>query len=192
MSETARTTEKKKTWLLGRVIRATAFATAEALYERLQRDNEAEIPSGTPREHGADIANDGANTLHAAEIEHLLRIYDGLSQLLDHYESRGGLSKRRKRRLRPEIRLVTTVTERVLTRLKALGVTPMPFPDRVDYRCHEPVRVVTTLFREDDGRVVDVYIPGFVNGERVVRHARVSVLKYVPKPEPTLDKENSI
>ena len=110
--------------------------------------------------------------------------------MLNHYESSAGLSKRRKRRRRPEVRLVMNLMDRVLARLKELGVTPMPFPERVDYRLHEPVRVVATHNHADDGRVGDVYIPGFVSEERVVRQAKVSVLKYVPNAATQPNKEN--
>jgi hypothetical protein len=190
MSETASFIERKKGWLLDRVIRLTAEATAVALYECLQRHNEELIPSPARPEPCTCRLDTCADATRTEETAHLLRIYDGLSQLLNHYESSAGLSKRRKRRRRPEVRLVMILMDRVLIRLKALNVTPMPFPERVDYRLHEPVHVVVTHARADDGRVVDVYIPGFVNGERVVRQARVSVLKYVPQVAAQPNKES--
>lgn len=183
MSETIKTNEQEKPSLLVRVIRATARATADAVYERLCQEKDEGDPGAASPERFEQGQSAGADARGAEEIVHLLRIHDGLSRLLDHYESSIGLSRRRKRRRRPEIRLVLTLIDRVLARLKALGVSPMPFPERIDYRLHEPVRVTATPERQDNGRVVDVFLEGFTCGECVLRQAKVSVLKYVPTAE---------
>lgn len=178
MSETTKTNEQEKRSWLARLIHATARATADALYERLREAQGADGAGPNPSGCGARGEGDGEDTRRAEELAHLLRVYDGLNQLLDHYESSIGPSKRRRRRRRPEIRLVVTLIDRVLARLKELGVNPIPFLERIDYRLHEPVRVTATHQHADDGRVLDVYLSGFASDDHVIRPAKVSVLKY--------------
>lgn len=185
MSETATKVSKGNGWFL---IRAVAHATVAEFWERLQSEgwcprSEIAAESQDSRSHFADSHSS------EAELKHLLRMHDELVKLLDHFEARAGTSKRQRRRLRQELRLATCLIDRNLGRLKALGIAPMVFPDRVEYSLHEPVRTIPTHALSDDGRVVDVYIHGFTNNGHVVRQAKVAVLKYVPKIEVQPKKE---
>lgn len=87
------------------------------------------------------------------------------------------------------------VHRRILGLLARLGVEPIQQTSgRADFHLHEPVRVVPTSDNfEDDGLILEVVRTGYVAGNRVVRPALVSVLKYVPKPsEPNTNDEGGI
>lgn len=189
MSDIATKVSKGNGWFLGRVIRAVAQATVAEFWERLQAEgwhpkSDLVAEPQNPTRHFADaLAAD-------AEVKHLLRMHDELVKLYEHFEVRAGQSKRQRRRLRLDLRLVSNLIARVLDRLQELGVARMAFPDLVDFRLHEPVEVAPTHILADDGRVTAVYIHGFTSNGCVVRQARVAVLKYVPKPEPQPEKDN--
>lgn len=183
------TTSKRNGWLLSRVIRAVAQATVAEFWERLQAEGWC-TPSDPATELQDSIPHYADSSTTYAEVKHLLRMHDESMNLLDHFEARAGVSKRQRRRLRIELRLVSNLIVRVLDRLQELGVARMAFPDVVDFRLHEPVEVTPTLTLSDDGRVTAVYVHGFTNNGCVVRQSKVAVLKYVPKPEPQAEKDN--
>ena len=118
----------------------------------------------------------------AGEVSFLLTIHDRLCLLRDQIDERRDGGKRKRRRWRAELRVLADMLQSVLQRLRQLGVTPMPFPERVDYALHDPVDVRPTISSLDNGRVVDVYRRGFVRDGRVIRLMQVAVLKYVPAP----------
>lgn len=126
------------------------------------------------------------------EIRHLVRLCDQLGVIRDQLESRAGRRQRQRRRWRTEINTVTRLMQTNLDRLRQLGVTAMPYPERVDYSMHEPVHVYQTGDPLEDGRVVDVCRSGFLRDGRPWRLMQVAVLAYRPAPQkqtPT-EKEN--
>ncbi|HRI87849.1 MAG TPA: hypothetical protein PLJ47_07395 [Candidatus Hydrogenedentes bacterium] len=191
MSETATKVSKGNGRFAGRVIRAVAHATVAEFWARLQSEGWYS-PSDLTSEPQVSDAHSAGPRASETEVKHLLRMHDELVKLLEHFEARAGQSKRQRRRLRLDLRLVSNLIVRVLDRLQELGVARMTFPDVVDFRLHEPVEITPTHTLADDGRVTAVYIHGFTNHGCVVRQSKVAVLKYVPKPESQPRKENQI
>lgn len=189
MSKTATKVTRRNGWLLSRAIRAVALATVTEFWDRLQSEDRFP-PSNLTTEPQDSASHAICPATSEAEVKHLLRMHDELVKLYEHFEVRAGQSKRQRRRLRLDLRLVSNLIARNLERLRELGVTCMEFPDVVDFRLHEPVRTVPTHALTDDGRVTDVYIHGFTSNGCVVRQARVAVLKFVPKPEPQPEKDS--
>jgi hypothetical protein len=116
------------------------------------------------------------------EISCLIRLHNDIEQLRDDLEALSGISRRRRRRFRPLVTYTTKILERLVRRLGALGVTPMPLPDRIDYRLHESYRSVITRRPEENGLVIEVYRTGFMRGDHVEQLAAVATLKYPSKP----------
>jgi len=114
------------------------------------------------------------------EIRYLIRLNDQLNMLRGHIETRAGLGKRSRKRWRREIQLITRLMKQNHDRLHALGVELMPWPDRIDYARHVPVRTITTNCVLDDGRIIEIVQAGYVQGDRALREMQVVVLKHVP------------
>jgi hypothetical protein len=152
---------------LDRVIQSTAKATANAVYDRLT----AELDGDASARYTKD----------ADPVRCLLACYDRTEDVLQVMESRCGASKRRWRRQRPLLQTLRSVQRSLLRLLESHDVRPMETQERVDFRLHEPVHVVHTPRREDEGRIVEVVLRGFVNANGVVRLQQVVVFKFVPR-----------
>ncbi|MBI5090912.1 MAG: hypothetical protein HZB26_00545 [Candidatus Hydrogenedentes bacterium] len=86
---------------------------------------------------------------------------------------------------------LTNIIQTNLERLAELGIVALPYPERVDYNLHLPVRVQITHLPEEDGRVVEMSRRGFMRNGLVFRTAHVTVLKYSPKPVNTKKEDKA-
>jgi len=113
------------------------------------------------------------------EIRHLISLQDSLQQFLAHLEQRTGGRRKRKRWL-AELRHLGAICGSCTSRLRQLGVEPIPQGRFVDLSVHEPVQVLETDCSADDRRILDVVRNGFIRDGRVLRPAQVVVLNYKP------------
>jgi hypothetical protein len=127
-----------------------------------------------------------------AEIGHLVRLCDELGVIRAQLESRAGRRRRYRHRWGVEINMVTRLIGANLDRLAQLGVTPMAYPDRVDYSVHQPVHVYATCDPSKDGRIVEVYRPGYLRDGRPWRLMQVAVMACRPavQEQTPTEKEN--
>lgn len=145
---------------LEHLVRRTAEAAAEATVARL-----------------GVTAPDGDS---GAEVRTLVALSDRVEDALHALYCRIGQSKRQRKRRAPDIRALAVVHRSILQRLNVLGVTPMPSAKRADFALHEPIELVPTQDRAQEGVVVDIVRRGFLRGNRVLRLQQVSVLTFVP------------